>query len=85
MLGTRIRVHVLENRANFLYVVTLLTLPPKCMKLLKPVYLYLLRIFHSCRLMILLMRNHGLFLLNIVEDRTLPIFGMLNVMPALRL
>ena len=59
MLGTRIRVHVLENRANFLYVVTLLTLPLKCMKLLKLVYLYLRRIFHSCLLMILLTKNPG--------------------------
>nr|DAH98062.1 MAG TPA: hypothetical protein [Microviridae sp.] len=85
MPGTLIRVHVLENRVNFLYVVTLLTLPPKCMKLLKLVFLFLHRIFPNFLEMILPMKNPGLFLLNIVVVRILRIFGMPNVMLALRL
>ena len=52
-----------------LYVVTLLTLPPRCMKLLKLVFLYPHRIFRSYHLVILLTKNLGLFISNTVVVR----------------
>ena len=62
MPGTPTHVPVLGSLANFLYVVTLPTLLPRCMKLLKLVYLF--------RARNIIQPQHGIFGIGVVRSES---------------